>query len=209
MLGHLGAHRTAPRAIRCLNSIRGLFFLACAHRSARFSPQGSTARCPSSPLTSRRDPRSSRSHDASIASSIEMPFLGLTCLAKWRNRASIIRTVVSSIAPLVSPSVIASLSARSAGRALGHRRALFRRLVALFNPLHRRRPRPECPKEAFLLVLHRALPDLQRMKPGRGSVCGPVGASEFLVRNKPVSVEPLAKLSGGCDRAACWGHCMR
>jgi hypothetical protein len=26
------------------------------------------------------------------------------------------------------------------------------------------------------------LPDLQRMKPGRGSVCGPVGASEFLVR---------------------------
>jgi transposase len=21
--------------------------------------------------------------------------------------------------------------------------------------------------------------------------------------------EPLAKLSGGCDRAACWGHCMR
>jgi hypothetical protein len=34
---------------------------------------------------------------------------------------------------------------------------------------------------ALFLVLHRALPDLQRMKPGRGSVCGPVGASEFLV----------------------------
>jgi hypothetical protein len=30
----------------------------------------------------------------------------------------------------------------------------------------------------FFLVLHRALPDLQRMKPGRGSVCGTVGASE-------------------------------
>jgi Pentapeptide repeats (8 copies) len=28
-------------------------------------------------------------------------------------------------------------------------------------------------------------------------------------RKKGRAPDPLAKLSGGCDRSACWGHCMR